>query len=173
MVHCHFRVERFPSLGQYDLKIINATYNRDNGNFNCMVKEAGTGKTLHTKSIGLTVLLQPSAPRIFPASPVAIEGKPLNLTCSSTGGSPPPQIKWYREGSSQLLESTLYLGSNKDEPSTSVLTILPHKNTDGASYRCTVWNRALGQHHKLETRTTLAVNCKSTLDMSTRGNTFD
>ena len=108
-----FRIERFPSRGQYDLKIINATYNRDNGNFNCMVKEAGTGKTIHTKSIGLTVLLKPSAPRIYPPSPVAIEGKPLNLTCSSTGGSPPPQIKWYREGHSQLLESTLFLGSNK------------------------------------------------------------
>ena len=39
-----------------------------------MVKEAGTGKTLHTKSIGLTVLLKPSPPRIFPAAPVAIEG---------------------------------------------------------------------------------------------------
>ena len=69
-----FRVERFPSLGQYDLKIKNTTYNRDNGNFNCMVKEAGTGKTLHTKSIGLTVLLKPSPPRIFPVAPVAIEG---------------------------------------------------------------------------------------------------
>ena len=40
-----------------------------------MVKEAGTGKTLHTKSIGLTVLLKPSPPRIFPAAPVAIEGE--------------------------------------------------------------------------------------------------
>ena len=69
-----FRVERFPSHGQYDLKIKNTTYNRDNGNFNCMVKEAGTGKTLHTKSIGLTVLLKPSPPRIFPVAPVAIEG---------------------------------------------------------------------------------------------------
>ena len=39
-----------------------------------MVKEAGTGKTLHTKSIGLTVLLKPSPPRIFPVAPVAIEG---------------------------------------------------------------------------------------------------
>ena len=87
-------------------------------------------------------------------------GKPLNLTCSSLGGSPPPQIKWYREGQSQLLESTMIIGANRDEASKSVLTILPHKNTDGAVYRCTVWNRALGQHQKLETRTQLAVNCK-------------
>ena len=100
-----------------------------------MVKEAGTGKTLHTKSIGLTVLLQPSSPRISPPSPVATEGKPLNLTCSSQGGSPPPQIKWYREGQSQLLEASLVLGATRDEDSRSVLTIIPHKNTDGAVYR--------------------------------------
>ena len=109
----YYRVERYPSLGQYDLKILNATYDRDNGQFACMVKEAGTGKTLHTKSVGLTVLLPPSPPSIHPPSPVAIEGdnsnnnnsnltsypfpgKPLNLTCSSSGGSPPPQIRWYR-----------------------------------------------------------------------------
>ena len=48
----------------------------------------------------------------------------------------------------------------QDEASSSVLTLLPHKNTDGAGYRCTVWNRALGQHQKLETRTSLAVNCE-------------
>ena len=54
----------------------------------------------------------------------------------------------------------MIIGANRDEPSKSVLTIVPHKNTDGAVYRCTVWNRALGQHQKLETRTKLAVNCK-------------
>ena len=128
-------MERFPALGQYDLKIKNATYDRDNGFFNCMVKEAGTGKTLHTKSIGLTVLLQPSSPRISPPSPVATEGKPLNLSCSSRGGSPPPQIKWFREGQAQLLEASLVLGATRDEDSRSVLTITPHKNTDGAVYR--------------------------------------
>ena len=43
-----------------------------------------------------------------------IAGKPINLTCSSGGGSPPPQIKWYREGQSQLLESTMILGATRD-----------------------------------------------------------
>ena len=92
-----------------------------------------------------------------------IAGKPLNLTCSSRGGSPPPQIKWYREGESQLLESTMILGANRDEESSSVLTINPSKRGDGATYRCTVWNRALGQRQKLETRASLTVNCKSPL----------
>jgi len=154
----NYRVERFPSMGRYDLKIKNTTYNRDNGNFKCMVKEAGTGKTVHTKSIALTVLLKPSPPKISPPAPVATEGKPINLTCSSSGGSPPPQVRWYREGQSQLLESTMILGANRDEPSMSILTIVPQKNSDGATYRCTVWNRALGQRQKLESRASLGVN---------------
>lgn len=41
----------------------------------------------------LTVLLKPSPPRITPGNPAATEGKPVNLTCSSVGGSPPPQVK--------------------------------------------------------------------------------
>ena len=54
----------------------------------------------------------------------------------------------------------MILGANRDEESSSVLTINPNKRRDGATYRCTVWNRALGQHQKLETRTQLAVNCE-------------
>ena len=123
-----------------------------------MVKEAGTGRTVHTKSVGLTVLLPPAPPRISPASPVAVEGKPINLTCSSSGGSPPPQVRWYRAGRSQLLESVLLEGGTREEGSTSVLTVTPARDTDGATYRCTVWNRALGQRQKLESRTRLQVN---------------
>ena len=115
---------------------------------------------MFTKKIGLTVLLKPSPPQISPSSPVATEGLPVNLTCSSTGGSPPPQIKWYKEGESQLLGSSLFLGETKDEPSTSVLNIIPERRDDGATYHCTVWNRALGQRQKLETRARLSVNCK-------------
>ena len=95
-------------MGRYDLSIRNTTYdrykevdnglvdnkntNRDNGSFKCMLKEGGTGRTLFTKTVGLTVLLKPSAPRISPSSPIATEGRPTNLTCSGTGGSPPPQV---------------------------------------------------------------------------------
>ena len=40
----------------------------------------------------LTVLLKPSPPRILPIAPTFTEGTPVNLTCSSIGGSPPPQV---------------------------------------------------------------------------------
>ena len=33
------------------------TYDRDNGSFKCMLKEGGTGRTLYTKTVGLTVLI--------------------------------------------------------------------------------------------------------------------
>ena len=51
-------------------------------------------------------------------------------------------------------------GENKDEPTRSILNVVPTKNDDGASYRCTVWNRALRQEHSLEAGTKIYVNCK-------------
>lgn len=37
---------------------------------------------------------------------------------------------------------------------------------NGAVFRCTVWNRALGQRQKLEHKITLQVNCKFIFDNS-------
>jgi len=167
------------------LRISNASYDRDNGQYECRVKRKMSGEVLHSKSLALTVLLEPSRPVISvsflfvndlgrqvhvilslstyfqPSSPVvATEGRPLNLTCSSSGGSPPPQIYWYREGQAQLLEAELTRGANRDEPTKSVLTVTPGKEHDGAVYRCTAWNRALGQNQKLETAAKLDVNCE-------------
>ena len=108
----------------------------------------------------LTVLLTPSPPTITPSHPTATEGRPLNLTCASVGGSPSPQIYWYRDGHNQRLDAQLTRGKNKDEPTTSVLMVNPTKEVDGATYRCTVWNRALSQRQKLEASTKVYVNCK-------------
>ena len=63
-----------------------------------MVQEAGTGKTLHTKAVGLTVLLPPSPPTIHPPSPVAIEGdnhsnnNNNNLTLTFPRQTPEPDL---------------------------------------------------------------------------------
>ena len=88
-------------------------------------------------------------------------------------GSPPPEILWYKESSitnsalrssqqsPQLpLEANLIVGRNKDEPTQSVLTIIPTKEDDASAYRCTVHNRALGQHQKHEKSTKIFVSCK-------------
>ena len=42
----------------------------------------------------------------------------------------------------------------------SVLSIVPSKENDGSTYRCTVWNRALGQSRKFEASTDIFVNCE-------------
>jgi hypothetical protein len=41
-----FSVEASPSQGRYDLHISHADYDRDNGKFECRIKEDGTGKLL-------------------------------------------------------------------------------------------------------------------------------
>jgi hypothetical protein len=124
------------------------------------MKEGRTGNKLHSKSVELTVLLKPFEPTISPSSPIATEDKPVNLTCASLGGSPPPEIQWYAGSQSQPLQAKYIPGQSKDEPTQSVLTIIPNKDDDGNSYRCTVWNRALGENQKLEASTKIFVNCK-------------
>lgn len=125
-----------------------------------MLKEAGTGKLLHTSKIGITVLIKPSPPTITPRTPIATEDKPINITCSSSGGSPPPDISWFREGSSDQIDATvLQEGLNMDR-TTATISIVPAKEDDGAVFRCTVWNRAMGQRQKLEATTRLHVKCE-------------
>ena len=71
-----------------------ATYDRDNGRFECRLKEQGTGIELHSQSVDLVVLVPPSSPQINPVSPVAVEGQPTELVCSSAGGSPDPVLRF-------------------------------------------------------------------------------
>lgn len=155
-------MEHKTSLGRYDLKIKNATYDRDNGKFECAMKEAGTGSSLHQSVANLVVLLPPSQPTIEPTTPTATEGRAFNLTCSSLGGSPPPHIYWYKNGESQKLKSLYLKGATKDEATKSVLTIIPKKEDDGSTYRCTVWNRAIPENGLMEASTSINVNCKYT-----------
>lgn len=79
--------------------ISNASYDRDNGRFECRVKAGGSGASLHSQSYQLTVLTPPQQPIVTPGVRItATEGRRQELTCSSIGGSPDPFIRWYREG---------------------------------------------------------------------------
>lgn len=79
--------------------ISNASYERDNGKFECKVKAGGSGTNLHAQKYTLTVLTVPQPPAVAPGTHVTTtEGKRQELTCSSVGGSPDPQVRWYREG---------------------------------------------------------------------------
>ncbi|CAL4088052.1 unnamed protein product [Meganyctiphanes norvegica] len=146
-----------PDEGRYDLTISRATYDRDNGMFECRVKAAGTGDDLHSTSVNLTVLIPPGSPTITPQVPVATEGDNVELQCSSKGGSPDPQINWYRKGSDVKLSSVLKPGGGRDTPTTSILTLQPEKDDDGSEYRCVVWNRA-SENEKMEAQVQLNVN---------------
>ena len=151
-------VDHQPELGRYDLRIKNATYERDNGNFECRKVESGTGNKLHSLSVELVVLLPPGPPRLAPAGQTVTEGKAVNLSCSSLGGSPPPAITWTRD--SKTLEALYIPGTSRTEASTAVLTLVPRKEDDASSYRCTVWNRAIPETSIMEASTTINVNCK-------------
>lgn len=146
-----------PDEGRYDLTISRATYERDNGMFECRVKAAGTGDDLHSTSVNLTVLIPPGSPTITPQAPVVTEGENVELQCSSRGGSPDPQINWYRKGDNVKLNSVLKPGGGRDTPTTSILTLQPEKDDDGAEYRCVVWNRA-SENEKMEAQVRLNVN---------------
>lgn len=92
---CVLRLDFRPDQGRYDLLISNASYERDNGQFECRLKAAGSGKDLHSQSFTVTVLTPPGPPTISPSlTPTATEGKPLELACSSSGGSPDPVIRY-------------------------------------------------------------------------------
>lgn len=74
--------------------IMNASYDRDNGKFECRIKAIGSGQHFHSQAYVLTVLTAPQPPRVIPGPRVAAtEGREQRLTCSSVDGSPEPFIK--------------------------------------------------------------------------------
>ncbi|XP_057656813.1 contactin-5 isoform X1 [Diorhabda carinulata] len=151
----NYRVDK----GIYDLLISNASYDRDNGIFECKVKAGGSGTDLHAQRYSLTVLTVPQQPVISPSSYVTVtEGKIQELTCSSIGGSPDPEVKWFRQGSQYPLETELKNGGSRDQPTIATLVINPTKDDDEAVFRCEVWNRALLDDKKLISTMTLSVN---------------
>uniref|UniRef100_A0A1A9WXU9 Ig-like domain-containing protein n=1 Tax=Glossina brevipalpis TaxID=37001 RepID=A0A1A9WXU9_9MUSC len=148
-----------PSRGIYDLQIKNTSYNRDNGRFECRIKAKGTGADVHQEFYNLTVLTPPHPPIISPGNiAIATEDKPLEMTCSSIGGSPDPIITWYREGSTVPLQSYILKGGSKNHYTNATLQILPRRIDDGAKYKCVVWNRAMTEGQNLETMVALNVN---------------
>ncbi|KAL4702686.1 hypothetical protein ACJJTC_018695 [Scirpophaga incertulas] len=154
-----YKVTYEPDQGRYDLKLSNVSYERDNGRFECRVKAGGSGHTLHSQSHALVVLTLPRAPLVAPSTHAdAHEGRELNLTCSSSGGSPEPIIKWYRDGSSYPLEASVTHAKTRAEATISMLTVMPTREDDGSMFRCVVWNRAMPEGTQLDANIQLNVN---------------
>ncbi|XP_030027514.2 hemicentin-1 isoform X2 [Manduca sexta] len=155
----NYQITYAPSEGRYDLLVANVSYERDNGRFECRVKAGGSGRTLHSQGHSLTVLTQPRAPILTPGSHAqSQEERELNLSCSSSGGSPEPTIKWYRDGSVYPLETTMTHAKTRAEPTVATLKLNPTKEDDGATFRCVVWNRAMPEGQQLDATVELSVN---------------
>ncbi|XP_033338035.2 hemicentin protein echinoid isoform X2 [Megalopta genalis] len=132
--------------GRYDLQIRNVSYERDNGKYECRVKANGAGIDLHRKFITLTVLRAPGPPTITPTSATATEGQEMKLQCDTNGGSPEPEVRWYRGNETALLHSG------------RTLLVHPKKEDDRATFRCVVRNRAMRDGDTLNATVTLDVN---------------
>ncbi|XP_058789881.1 hemicentin-1 isoform X2 [Phymastichus coffea] len=141
----HYRVHMHPDRGEYNLQIRNVSYSRDNGKYECRVKVSGTGENLYHKNITLTVLRAPSAPTIVLGSPIVREEERLELHCRTNGGSPEPDVKWYRGDSNSLVHTG------------RTYVLIPSKDDDGSKLRCTVWNRAMDDGYTLSASITLNV----------------
>ncbi|OQR68202.1 hypothetical protein BIW11_13058 [Tropilaelaps mercedesae] len=140
----------------YKLEIDQARYERDNGVFRCEAKEKGTGKTMYSKEHRVTILMAPGDPKISPSPLFTEEGKPYNVTCSSVGGSPDPDIMWVKDG--QEIESLFLPGNHRENPTKAILTITPTKNDDRIQYTCMVRSRALPSGTHLDSKVTLRVS---------------
>ncbi|KAJ8673219.1 hypothetical protein QAD02_004481 [Eretmocerus hayati] len=142
----HYKVLMNTEEGKYDLEIRNVSYGRDNGKYECRVKVSGTGENLYHKNITLTVLRPPSQPTISPVSAIAKEDERLELLCNTTGGSPEPEVKWYRGNSNAVV----HVGKS--------YVLIPSKNDDRSNLRCDVWSRAMGENEKFSASVTLDVH---------------
>ncbi|KAI1301839.1 Hemicentin-2 [Halotydeus destructor] len=144
------------SEGKYDLVISSAQYDRDNGMFDCEIKEDKSGDELVKVTYGVTILIPPGPPKVTTSNTIAKEGEVFQLNCSSVGGSPDPVIQWYRDN--VLVEGKVTNGGTRDQPTANVLSIKPSINDDRALYTCTVWNRASREENKMTTSYSLTVH---------------
>ena len=85
--------------------------------------------------VSVTVLVRPGPPVISPRTPVATEGETMNLTCSSEGGSPAPDIFWYTEDSADPLHGAVNV---TDRLTVSTLQIVPKKVYDNQCFKSAI-----------------------------------
>lgn len=67
--------------------------------------------------------------------------------------------RWFREDQNEIVDP-VSRSTNQDSVTSAVLKLKPSRADDGAIYRCVVWNRAMPDGMKLETKVTLGVNCE-------------
>lgn len=78
--------------------------------------------------------------RVYQVGPFT-ESSTLTLECSTTGGRPIPEIKWFN--GTRPLRSKVNLINRESGPSvTSTIRLIVSRNDVGVKFGCSVWNNA-------------------------------
>ncbi|XP_051901327.1 kin of IRRE-like protein 3 [Pristis pectinata] len=128
------------SLGEHNLHIENAQL-EDDAVYECQATQIA----LRSRRSQVKILVPPSIPVILGAPIVTVRARTLhNLTCSSTGSKPTPQMSWYRDGELQDTSFSIkrLMEDGKQENITSVLSIIPERSDSGCIFTCRVSNAA-------------------------------
>jgi len=70
------------------------------------------------------------------------ESEHIRLTCESTGGNPPPNVTWYRNGAPMNVGVTVLPTSAKFGSTSSLLDVRLSRDDNTANYTCDVENYA-------------------------------
>ncbi|CAI9737868.1 nephrin-like isoform X1 [Octopus vulgaris] len=137
---------RYKALRNGEFMIINVTEADDNVYAcNCMTtSEVFNGK------LKLNVLLPPGVP-VIDGSRIYKEGERTDLTCTSTGGKPPPQLYWTSNNKNYSDKVT----QNGDK-SSIVLNIEVNRTLNGQQISCFAEN-SVNKNNPSETKATLNV----------------
>lgn len=109
----------------------------------------------------------PQAPQISAGSSngaPAREGVEYQLSCLSQGGNPEPNITWYRNDQPVIPGGPIKIEQARNNGTTnSTLTWAPTMEDHQATYKCSVWNKAMNQMvlvQALEREIRVQVECK-------------
>ncbi|XP_036366857.1 uncharacterized protein LOC115221265 isoform X3 [Octopus sinensis] len=137
---------RYKALRNGEFMIINVTEADDNVYAcNCM-----TSSDVINGKLKLNVLLPPGVP-VIDGSRIYKEGERTDLTCTSTGGKPPPQLYWTSNNKNYSDKVT----QNGDK-SSIVLNIEVNRTLNGQQISCFAEN-SVNKNNPSETKATLNV----------------
>ncbi|XP_059208216.1 F11 receptor, tandem duplicate 1 [Centropristis striata] len=114
----------------------------DNGVYQCEVSGNGQFREV---SVKLTVLVPPSPPLCRVPTTVTT-GRPAMLSCHDSDGSPPPQYKWYKDGTLLPTEPSKITGfknaTYRLNPDNGNLEFPGATKGDSGQYYCEAFNDA-------------------------------
>ncbi|XP_071172518.1 cell adhesion molecule CEACAM5-like isoform X14 [Mytilus edulis] len=143
-----------PVASKFNLQITNLQKS-DDDDYTCNIQniqpDSQKAVTVH-----LTVLVTPGQPSISinDTRPQKVEKDVVSLTCSSSGGNPPPEFTWTKNG--LVLNSNIIVTKVPNGLSSSQLTVHLDYSDHLAPYSCSVRN-SVNQNNPYSTSTQISV----------------